>query len=234
MNQLILLKSQKNEILKIIEKAKKAKLNPINFKWSVVSSSMTPELQVSRIDYVGSGYFFKFDFKKGGERHAFCSPGDQRLIEHMLSEHSQWGSWAEDKSSFRDWLFYLSREIYQPDLWAEMSKYQLPPESEVVPDISNEPFTTYQVEKILSGLNQVRAYLEEQRLGSEEQKRFVKERLNYLADAAKRQGRKDWVYTCIGVLVTITTALALSPEQAKTLWYLIRDAMAGIILFLPR
>nr|CBH38654.1 hypothetical protein BSM_21310 [uncultured archaeon] len=231
MNQLILLKSQKNEILKMI---KKAKLNPINFKWSVVSSSMTPELQVSRIDYVGSGYFFKFDFEKGGERHAFCSPGDQRLIEHMLSEHSKWGSWAEDKSSFRDWLFYLNREIYQPDLWAEISKYQLPPESEVVPDISNEPFTTYQVEKILSGLNQVRAYLEEQRLGSEEQKRFVKERLNYLADAAKRQGRKDWVHTCIGVLVTITTALALSPEQAETLWYLIRDAMAGIILFLPR
>lgn len=229
MNQLILLKSQKNEILKIIEKAKKAKLNPINFKWSVVSSSMTPELQVSRIDYVGSGYFFKFDFEKGGQRHVFCSPGEKRLIEEI-----SWLSWADVKSSFREWLFYLSREIYQPDLWAEMSKYQLPPESEVVPDISNEPFTTYQVEKILSGLNQVRAYLEEQRLGSEEQKRFVKERLNYLADAAKRQGRKDWVYTCIGVLVTITTALALSPEQAKTLWYLIRDAMAGIILFLPR
>jgi hypothetical protein len=225
MNQLILLKSQKNEILELI---KEVGLDPFNFEWSVVSSSMTHELQVSMIDYVVSGFFYTFDIHKG-VHYAIYSPGKEMLLDKQYP-----GSWEYQRQYFRDWLSYLRREIDQPDLWAEISKYQLPPESELGPDISNEPFTAYQVEKIVSGVNQVRAYLEEQGLASEEQKRFVNERLNYLADAAKRQGRKDWIYTSIGVLVTIATALALAPEQAKTLWYLIRDAIAGIIQFLPR
>lgn len=234
MNQLILLKSQKNEILELI---KEVGLDPFNFEWSVVSSSMTHELQVSRIDYVVSGFFYTFDIHKGGP-YAIYSPGKEMLLERQNSGSSIPGSWDPSwklqKRYFRNWLSYLRREIDQPDLWAEILKYPLPPGSELGPDISNEPFTAYQVEKILSGLNQVRAYLEEQGLASEEQKRFVNERLNYLADAAKRQGRKDWIYTCIGVLVTIATALALAPEKAKTLGYLIRDAIAGIIQFLPR
>lgn len=225
MNQLILLKSQKNEILELI---KEVGLDPFNFEWSVVSSSMTHELQVSRIDYVVSGFFYTFDIHKGNH-YAIYSPGKEMLLGKQYP-----GSWEYQRQYVRNWLSYLRREIDQPNLWAEILKYQLPPGSELGPDISNEPFAAYQVEKILSGLNQVRAYLEEQGLASEEQKRFVNERLNYLADAAKRQGRKDWIYTCIGVLVTIATALALAPEQAKTLWYLIRDAIAGIIQFLPR
>ena len=152
----------------------------------------------------------------------------------MLLDKRYPGSWEYQRRYVREWLSYLRREIDQPDLWAEISKYRLPPESELGPDVPNEPFTAYQVEQILSGLNQVRAYLEEQGLATEEQKLFVNERLNYLEDAAKRQGRKDVIHTCIGVFFTIITALALAPEQAKTMWYLIRDAIAGIIQFLPR
>ena len=225
MDVITLLKSQKNEILNLI---KEAGLDPFNFKWSVVPSSATNELRVSQVHYVDSPFFYQFDIYNG-EHYPSYSPG-----EVMIRTESYSGSWEHQKKHVRYWLSYLSRDVGQPDLWAEISRYQLPAESELGPDVSNEPFSTYQVEQILSGLNQVRAYIEEQGLASKQQKKSVNERLDYLADAAKRQGRRDWIYTLIGVIVTITTTLALAPEQANTLWNLIRNAISGIIQFLPK
>ena len=220
MDQIILMKSQKNEIFNLI---KVAKLDPFNFKWSVVPSEMTGELDVSRIDYIDSEFFYLFDIYN--EKHyAIYSPGEGMMLDKQYP-----GDWEHQVQHVCEWLSYLRREVNQPDLWTEISKYQLPLESGLVPDISNEPFSAYHVEPIQSGLNQVRAYIEEQELASEEQSKAVNEKLDYLADAAKRQGRRDWIHTCIGVIFTIAFELALSQENRNVLFNLMGNAISGII-----
>jgi len=220
-----LLKSQKNEILELIESFY---LNPSNFKWSVVRSVNDSKVEVHRIDYVSTEFFFQFDIDRKDHRYSIYSPGEDKILDDKSSF-----SWDAQKEYFRNWLSYLCKEIRQPDLWAKISEYRLPPGSEVEPDISNEPFNEDQIAQILSGLNQISAYIEQKTSVSDDQNKFVKEYLDYLVDAVRRQGRKDWIHMCIGVLSLIVALLNLSPEQSQTIWNLLKTAVSGI-RFLPR
>lgn len=123
----------------------------------------------------------------------------------------------------------LKEEIDAPDLWKEIEKYRatfsLAPPEELV----NEPIPGYEVDEIASKVQLLTDKIEESFHLQEEQKQFVRSKLSYLADAAKRQGRLDWVHTFIGVLVTIAMALSLDPEQANKLWILVKEIFGQII-----
>jgi hypothetical protein len=228
MSEYPILRSQKNEILNLI---KESELDPFNFIWRVGASKYThtdsgvPVL-VSRLSYDGTEYYFQFDFVKE-QHYAIFSPGGEKLVEEQYP-----GSWISQLSSVWRWLTFLKREIEQPDLWAELAKYQLPPGEQISSGIGNEPFTAQQADQIIEGLRKVRAYLEAEFDFNEQQQKLVDEKLDYLMGAAKRQGRKDWLHTSIGVIFTLATALALSPEQAKTIWNILKVAVSGIIQLL--
>jgi len=100
-------------------------------------------------------------------------------------------------------------------------------------ETSNEPFTEDDTARILSGLQQLKAYLTELTSWSAEQTTLVNEKLEYLQDALKRQGRRDWIHTARGVVVTIVVALALNAEQAHIIWNLLGNAIHGIFGYLP-
>ena len=129
------------------------------------------------------------------------------------------------------WLKYLKREIEQADLWAELSKYQLPPGERLSNDIGNAPFSIGQVDAIAEGLGKVRSYLEAEFNPNEEQQKLVNEKPDYLLGAAKRQGGKDWLHTAIGVIFTLAIGLC-TPKQAKMLWTILKVAVSGIIQLL--
>jgi hypothetical protein len=75
--------------------------------------------------------------------------------------------------------------------------------------------------------------LQENLRPDEAQNQTINEKLDYLIDAAKRQGRKDWLHTCIGVFVGLAANLALQPDQANHMWHIIKSAISGIVHFLP-
>jgi hypothetical protein len=223
----VLLPSQKNQVFDMIEQTE---LNPANFEWSETQSKYIENLWVPKITYAGSEFFYLFDSLGGNTLAATYSPGEEKLID----ETGNLSGWALQRTYVSNWLYYLRREIGRPNLWAEIAKYKFHPASEIVTNISNEPFTFQQVEQILFALKQVKTYIEQQKIASEEQMRFVNEKLDYLAEAVKRQGRKDWIYTCIGAMVTIATALTLTAEHSKVIWSLIQNAIIGVIKFLPK
>ena len=225
MDNAVLLKSQKNEILKLI---KQRGLDPSSFEWSILPDESEPELEALSLTHIESEFYYVFVFIRGEHRAVF-SPGKESLVEDGSP-----GSWFLQRDYFKDWLSYLRREIGQRDLWAEIAKYQLPPGGGVAPDITNEPFSASEIEQITSALQQIRQFITAQGKATEEQQTMVQERLDYLANAAKRQGRKDWIYTCFGVLVSVAVQLALAPEQASKMWEIIRNALSGIMQFLPR
>lgn len=218
-----LLKSQKNNIFEIL---RVAGLEPANFSWidSVLQSTdrVTP-----RLKYLDGEYYFRFDMFEGGHCCTF-SPGEEEIV--------QWekpGSWENQIHYVRVWIRCLKREIDAPDLWAEMEKYKTSVSIALPEQLLNEPIPANEAEKISEQLSSLADKIEKQFELTNEQNQFVRSKLNYLAEAAKRQRSMDWAHTLIGVSVTIAMGLALAPDQAKELWELMRRLGELIHLFGP-
>ena len=130
--ELLLLKSQKNEVFKLITEFK---LDPFNFNWVTVPSQRTNGLIISKLEYLNSNFYFLFDFQI--DKHfSIFSPGKEQRIEYQNP-----GSWRIQLEYFISWLKYLEREIDQPDLWARLKNYQLPKDQKFEAGLSNDPFT---------------------------------------------------------------------------------------------
>ena len=223
-----LLKSQRNEILALI---RNAGLDPLNFEWAETSSKRSTDDalrgdKVAMLIYRESNFYFIFDFQRG-KQYAEFSPGSDRLVEKDYT-----GSWLGQLDCVGIWLACLKRELTEPDMWEQLADFQLPGAGTLDPDEANEPFTAPQVEQIIEGVNKVRAYLEAESDYTEEQLSNMRGQLDYLVSAAKRQGRKDWFHTAIGVIFSLAISLSLAPEQAKTVWNILKGTISGIVRLL--
>lgn len=223
-----LMRSQKNEILELI---KTTALDPYNFSWTKVDSRLSVEsrnsLLVSKIRYNNSPYYFIFDLLDN-QHYSYYSPGEDKLHENEYP-----GGWDLQLKNVKKWLAYLERELSQPDLWEDLEKHRISYDEKIASDSGNEPFTVAQVEQLAEGIENIRSYLFNEFKDLSEAKNLINHKLDYLVEASKRQGRVDWFHTCIGVFVSIATALAMSPEQSKHIWTLLKNAVSGILRLVP-
>ena len=221
-----LMKTQKNKVLEII---KHIELDPFNFRWDTVKfrgSTVSQSYTVDKIVYIGSDFYFTFGLHE--ETHfSIFSPGTDILIER--ADHLEWD---EQCHWVINWLKNLKREIDAPDLWQELSRYKLSKSDRISDENTNAPFTANQAEEIIDGINKLRSHIGEQYSLNAYEKKLVNDKLDYLIDAAKRQGRMDWIHTAIGVIFTLATSLNMSPDQAKVVWSFIKNAVSGVIQFL--
>jgi hypothetical protein len=187
----------------------------------VAPSKRTGGFSVSRLNYLGTEFFFEFDLNQG-LHYCTYSPGSEKALDQAYP-----GPWDQQLNYVRMWLQFLERELHAPDLWAEVAKYQIT--ATAGDNRDNEPFTAQQVEQIVMGLNRVRAYIQTNVSPTPDQLRLVNEKLDYLVDAAKRQGRRDWLHTSIGVFVTLATSLGLSPDALNTIWGFLRESISGVM-----
>ena len=223
-----LMRSQTNEVLELV---KETTMDPYNFSWSEENSRLSDEhglpLTVSKLRYENSPYYFLFDLHKK-MHYSFYSPGEDKLHDQRYP-----GSWDSQLSDVKKWLSYLEREVHQPDLWDDLVKQKIAYDQKISPDTANEPFSVSQAGQIAEGIENIRKYLLDEFQDDSDSKGLINEKLNYLIDASKRQGRKDWFHTCIGVFAGIATALAMSPDQTKNMWTLLKSAVSGILKLLP-
>lgn len=222
-----MIKSQKNTILELITQAN---IEPFLFEWNQIKSSDNGGFstkQVSILNFISSAYYFIFDFKNE-HHHASYSPGDDREKEENTSI-----TWEGQLKTFKYWLNLLKREITQPDLWENLAERHNLFKPDLNPETTNEPFTDFQSEKIIMGIENTRTYLLDEFKDIFEADKLINNKLNYLIENAKKQGKKDWFYTCIGVFVSISMALAMSPDQASHLWKLFKNVVAGMLKLLP-
>lgn len=219
-----LLKSQKNEVFKILQGAG---LDPANFKWTRMAI-LDIDKVVPRLNYLDGKYFFEFMIYDDPDQ-LWCkfSPGKNHIVIVYKS-----GSWSDQKLNFNRWIMYLKREIEAPDLWDEIEKYRanLPLVSNE--QLVNEPIPAYEAEEISSKLQLLADKIEEQFKLNEEQNQFVRSKLDYLADAAKRQPRRDWENIFIAVVINIAFQLALEPTKAQQFWQLVKSILGPFIHFI--
>ncbi len=218
-----LLKTQRNEVFKILQDAG---LEVADFSWVDVLAIRSKGGTVSCLNYKEGRLHFKFDYDFLQD-FWICefSPGEEVPVEKVRKIDS-----LEDMFGYVCmWAESLKEEIDAPDLWGEIQKYQpifsLAPREQIV----NEPIPAYEAEEISKALNKLTAKVTKHFQLSQEQGELVRFKLDYLSDAVKRQGRLDWVHTCIGVFITIAMGLAMAPEQAKELWTLFKEAMGHFV-----
>lgn len=219
----LLLKSQKNEIFAAITEIG---LNPLQFEWrrEAVENIYLQRYDISCIYYRPANFYFKFDYDDEGVRLSVFRPGEQRMKQSKQAEN-----WNQQLNDVKKWLAFVKREVEIPDLWEQLKGYA-PQETFIgTAEISNAPFSSSEAENIIASLDKLQAQIEKNFNLQEEQHVFVERQFDYLKDAVKRLGRKDWIHTSIGVMVGIAVNLALSPEKAKLLWDLVRSCFAHIL-----
>ncbi len=208
-----LLQTQANDVLNAI---RKNGFDPAEFAWEIEG---TPTLR-----HRPSGdYFFSFDLVDYGQHQAYYCPGED-------TEEEEWrgGSWQGQLSLVEQWLTNLKREIQAPDLWSLLSE-QTALVQAASTDSANTPFSAAEIEKISDGVRELQAYIEKTHELDEQKHAFVESRLDYLTDAAHRQGRQDWLHTAIGVLFTVVMGLSMAPHQAKEIFRFVDDVLQAIL-----
>lgn len=215
-----LLKTQKNDVLTVI---KSTHLDPLKFRWDMEQSTCSSDTKTPILRYGEGEYFFKFDFY-GNKHYADFSPGTEHINVKELTD-----TWKIQLILVSQWLTSLQKEVNDPDLWSELEKYRITEDPGFTEGSTNDPFTVHEVEQIVLCLDTIKENLETHIKDNVQHREFVDNKLNYLADAAKRQGRRDWIHTSIGVIVTISIALALAPEEARNIWSILKTAFSEML-----
>jgi len=212
-----LLKTQANDVLNAVSKIG---LDPKHFAWEELEK--TPTLR-----YTPSGeYFFKFLRTIRGF-YAEYSAGEASI--HGSGPFgATWVSWETGLSIVEEWLTYLKREIQAPDLWSLLTE-QTALVQAASADSPNTPFSTLEIKKISDGLRELQEYIEKTQQLDEQKHAFLESKLDYLVDAAHRQGRQDWLYVAIGVLSTVVMSLAMAPDQAKEVFRFVSSVLQAIL-----
>jgi hypothetical protein len=226
-----LLKSQKNEVLEIIQEYG---LEPANFSWGIGNFTVPSNHPLTRglIDekfevpvliFINTKFHFQFEMLNG-KHHCTFSPGREKPFETQNP-----GLWLYLTNYVREWLANLKREIEAPDLWAEMEKYKTSVSLDFPEQVRNDPIPVYEAEEIAKKLKELADKIDELFELNTDQRRFVRKKLEYLAESARRQRSMDWVHTSIGVCVTIAMSLTLAPDKARELWQLMKSLIAPFI-----
>ncbi len=214
-----LLRSQRKQVFEIL---REAGLEPAEFSWSERQEA-GGTIVVSRLDYRDPPYSFQFSWYELSSWCILC-PGRYRSMEY---EHPM--NWKEQEASFRAWAQCLKRELESPDPWAEMAKYRIALNGEPSEAMLNEPISAYEADHIGERLLQLADQIErDMRLGDREAT-LVRGRFGYLAEAARRQRSRDWLYTALGVCITLAMGLGLNSDAMQVLWQQIGSHLGTVI-----
>ena len=125
-------------------------------------------------------------------------------------------TWQSFVTRLSRWLEDVKRDLEMPDLWAELQR-----DSQLIfgagsDDVSeNRPFTQAEQNEIAARLQALAEHARRTFSLSATQIRTLDAKLDYLVDAARRLGRKDWINVCAGAMLGYIVTASLPPEIAR-------------------
>ncbi len=217
-----LLRSQRNEVFRTL---RAEGLEPGEFYWA--KETIADTLLVSRLNYRDGAFYFQFS---SHEVNAWCiaCPGRFRQSEYEYPK-----TWDDQIAALRAWIGNLKGEIGSPDAWVELAKYRLALGMEMPGDAVNEPIAAAESEEIAAALARLADRIVKEYPAEEAQAATIRGRLDYLAEAARRQRSRDWMYALLGVCTTTASTLALRHEEAGRLWTLFGEELGAFARLLP-
>jgi hypothetical protein len=118
----------------------------------------------------------------------------------------------------RRWLSEVKNDLETPDLWADLQRQAglLQAASEDVTE--NTPFTPAEQEEIATRLSAWAEHAQRAHSLSSAQMQVLAQKLEYLIEAARRMGRKDWINVCAGTILGYILTTSLPPGSAREMF----------------
>jgi hypothetical protein len=148
------------------------------------------------------------------------SKGASLVALYLVGDGPEWPigeqSWLTLPPRIDHWLEDVKRDLETPDLWAELQR-----EAQLLGDaisddvIENTPFTADEQNQVAARLQALAEHVRRAYPLSAAQMRALDAKLDYLVDAARRLGRKDWLNVCLGAILAYILAASLPPEAAR-------------------
>jgi hypothetical protein len=114
-------------------------------------------------------------------------------------------SWGSIIPRISTWLKDVKLDTDTPDLWAELQRDAELLRGATSDDVTdNTPFTPDEQNQIAARLQELAEQMRRTCSLSAAQTRTFDAKLDYLVNASRRFGRKDWLILCAGVIVTAT------------------------------
>ena len=96
-------------------------------------------------------------------------------------------------------------------------------------DATNAPFEPQELRRLKASLQKVRDAAAEREDLTPQQIDYVSRKLNEMAEAAERLGRKDWINLAVGTLTNVVVSAALNPEVAKFIFQAVGNALSWLV-----
>lgn len=204
--QRLVLPSQASEILDVL---RKLGAQPSEFRWQQAPSFTFPDQTVSRLVHVPTGYYFQFDFHRNGGHACERSPGLSLPVETRGT-----GAWEYQMVYLAEWVQYLLREITTPDPWGNFFTAGDVIDQGQEQFKENTRFTAAELREADRRLEAIRAFLTTQAEDDDSRQR-IESKIDYLVAAARAQGRRDWFFMALGVILSEVVSLGLNAEQVR-------------------
>jgi hypothetical protein len=200
-----LTKRQRNEIFEALQ----AKgVNPADCRLSTSRDSATIVHEPSTSKFI----FFTTDeagqFDCGG--YVIDGPGQNDI--GLTTKN-----WTNMLGQLRYWAEEVKYNAENPDLWAELRLLPKVLTAAQEADASNEPFTADEQAEIANRLDEVKQLVRQQFELTDDQLAAIDVKMDDLKEASKRLGRKTWVYTFYGAVMSTFMTDEIPPHVIQTI-----------------
>ena len=212
--------SQKDLLFDSIEAIK---LSPSQFEITERKSKFTSGV-ATMVTFKNSEFFFLFETsqRQSLNHYALFTPGKDSFHE---TEDTM--IWDAQFRCFKNWLSYVVREITAPNKWDRLQNEI----NNLGITISNgeDKFSALEFENLKEKLLQLKNGITSLGL-LPEQISSLNNKIDHLAELAKTMNKFDWKGLFIGTIMSIIIQLSVTPENAKSLWQLIKQIFSSFLL----
>lgn len=132
-------------------------------------------------------------------------------------------SWQAIIPRISRWLGEVKGDLETPDLWVELERDARLIFGATSDDLAaNTPFTPEEQTEIAARLQTLAEHARRTNSLSAAQMQALDAKLDYLVNASRRLGRKDWLNVCAGTILVYILTASVPPEAA-------RDMFLGIL-----
>lgn len=180
-----------------------------------------------------------FDYGDAGARITHVPSASYFLLEGDITEYTtkavvgeseKWPVglrtfWIQVEERVRGWAKEVTEDVDTPDLWAEAQREREILTGARYEDVENTPFTSDEQAAIAEHLRQTKEYVTRTYSLSDAQILHLEAKLDDIAAAAGRMGRKDWTLLVCGALLGAFVQGILPQEAVQDILRMTLDGL---------
>ncbi|MFA5850406.1 MAG: hypothetical protein WC833_11050 [Bacteroidales bacterium] len=180
---------------------------------------------ISLISHNNSQFYFKITSSQNyaDYYHADFSPGQSSLIASRAEIN-----FSDICISFRIWLSCLNKELKSPNKWHRL-QHEIQSVDIKFSYSNHDVFTYAEYEDISSRIQELKKGIRAISF-TQDQFNVIDSKLDLLVESAKTASKFDWGSFFFGTIVNIILQLGVTPENASSLWALIKTTFSNLLL----